>query len=91
MTPGVIAPRSISVATNRKAEEVVADAANCVRPSSGIVDRYGRGQPNHGCGIFGIHQMPDESISPSSLSDLGGRWRIYGRIERRGYQGRLGG
>jgi hypothetical protein len=27
MTPEVIAPRSISVATNRKAEEVVADAA----------------------------------------------------------------
>lgn len=53
-------------------EEGVADtairswlSAYRVCPSAGIVARYGCGQPNHGRGIFGFHQMPDESISPS--------------------------
>src|SRR5260370_3086960 len=34
-----------------------------VRRTSGIVGYSGRERPNHGCSNFGIHQLPDESVS----------------------------
>ena len=43
---------------------LVALLAYCVRQTSGIVDRYEREQLDHGCDIFGIHKVPDESASP---------------------------
>ena len=45
-------------------DSLVALLAYRVRRTSGIVDRYERDQLDHGCGIFGIHQVPDESVSP---------------------------
>jgi predicted RecB family nuclease len=35
-----------------------------IRRNSGTIESHGREQLNHGCGVFRIHQMPDESASP---------------------------